>query len=310
MLSTVDIELSDANAMSETAARQCPLCMASPAIVGKANYYDAAKRYSTPVFYCKICEIYGRAVSPAQVRSHIPATSYVQPQSESKWHQARAGFFEYILNVANRHLAKSDRQLLLADFGSAYGHLLDIAARRGFKSTGIEVSPRLVEITRSRGLSVVESIEEVQGDLDVVTLIDSLYLIQNPVALMSKIGERLREGGIAIIRITNRNWIAGMKTMFDKDPDLSVLGDAIFSYSLHGLEKLLSQSGMKVVRVIPDGGAGKKAKWTKALGYKALSAISRLSAHSLLVSPGLIVVATRSFTSLKDRAAQQAVPTC
>jgi SAM-dependent methyltransferase len=287
-----DLESRATHIETEQIAHQCPLCLNLAAAVGQATYYDANERYATPVFYCKRCNLYGRIVTAAQIRSHIPATSYVQPQSESKWLRSRAGFFEYILKVVDQYLAKSDRQRSLVDFGSAYGHLIDIAIRQGFKSTGVEASRELVEITRARGLNVVESVDDLPHDIDVFTIIDSLYLIQDPIALMSKIRTRLSDGGIAVIRITNRNWIAGIRRLGSGNPDLSVLGDTIYSYSLRSLRELLKQAGMKVVRVIPDGGAGKKTVWQKAWGYKMLSLISNLSCHTLLLSPGLIVVAT------------------
>ena len=60
---------------------------------------------------------------------------------------------EYILTIIKnegRDLIKCDNPLLV-DFGSSYGHLLEIAKKEGFRAIGVEINDHLLEYLRKKG---------------------------------------------------------------------------------------------------------------------------------------------------------------
>lgn len=95
----------------------------------------------------------------------------------------------------------------LLDVGCAGGVFLNEARRRGFEAAGIELNQSMAAHARTAyRLDVVSArIEDVpfdqwSGAFDVVTLLDCLEHIPQPLAAMRKISRWLRPGGVVFVR--------------------------------------------------------------------------------------------------------------
>jgi SAM-dependent methyltransferase len=257
--------------------------------VGSATYYTRSKRFRTPILFCRFCDIYGRITSDSDLEDHYYAASYVRPENEARFRQQRAGFFSFLLTLVDPPPGR------LADFGSSYGHLLEQAKLAGFEVCGIELNSDLVAECNNRGLLTVSDLQETDGLFNAICFIDSFYCLPDPGETLEGCRNKLAEKGKLLIRITNRNSFARSKNRLKRQADFSLLGDATFSYSQRGLGRVLSRSGFRIVKVLPDYGTGKAGLGAKtSTYYRACRVLGRITFGKLNLAPGLIIVAERS----------------
>jgi 2-polyprenyl-3-methyl-5-hydroxy-6-metoxy-1,4-benzoquinol methylase len=93
------------------------------------------------------------------------------------------------------------------DFGYGEGGLLEVAQRRGWACYGVEVSPSMLEYGSGRGWTVTSDPHGdprfVDGTFDVVTMIEVLEHIVDPVGLLSAAARWLRPGGLLYVTTPN-----------------------------------------------------------------------------------------------------------
>ena len=146
---------------------------------------------------------------------------------EGDWGGA-SGWFQASYVEAEPRLRKEAQEILpmlppppgkLLDIGCAGGTFLDEARRRGFAVSGIELNPSMAQHARDTyQLNVLTSaIEDVpenmwSGVFDVITILDCLEHLPQPLAALTRVGRWLRPGGSLLIRgpLTN-NPIARLK---------------------------------------------------------------------------------------------------
>ena len=88
------------------------------------------------------------------------------------------------------------------DIGCSSGVLLKAVAevRPGIKSLGVDPDPVLV----TKEFDVVKTLKEVDGEFDLITMLQTLEHIPNPRETMKLIQERLSENGMLVIEVPNR----------------------------------------------------------------------------------------------------------
>jgi SAM-dependent methyltransferase len=90
----------------------------------------------------------------------------------------------------------------LLDIGAGSGILVEQALELGYRAQGIEPSKWLQKTAADRGLPVSLGTfphPEVCGPFDVVTLIDVIEHVSNPVELLCNIRQALKQDGLAVI---------------------------------------------------------------------------------------------------------------
>jgi len=275
----------------------CPICSQSMKFTGQASYYDRKFKFETSMYYCKACNIYYRDIENRQIVDHFRAASYVQRENESSLFLARQNFFKFIFTVINKYFQSRGMTklsfLTLVDFGSSYGHLLELSQQWGFKVIGIELNEDLIQYCTEKKLIVFRKVDNLPEKVDVFTLIDSLYYLPNPREMLLKINAHLKEEGIVVIRITNRNLYAKLLGKLLHRGNLNILGDSIISHSLKSVKILFNLTGFEVIRVIPDRGQGKRLDLKLKMFYLLTFLLTYLSFKTIILTPGIILVGKR-----------------
>lgn len=92
------------------------------------------------------------------------------------------------------------------DFGCGDGGFMLAARQAGWDVTGVEMIPAQA---RARGLAVAETIAEVEGPFDAITLWHSLEHVVSPRRTLTELAAKLREDGVLLVAVPNRrSWQA------------------------------------------------------------------------------------------------------
>lgn len=123
--------------MTEAAVRSCGICGGPLRFDGLADYRHGRSGFETTIYSCRSCDVYRRELRDEQLVTHFAEAGYAQLENESRFRNARQNFFRFILEVVAKHLRRNGGgPPLLVDVGSAYGHLLELAERQGYKAVG------------------------------------------------------------------------------------------------------------------------------------------------------------------------------
>ncbi|MCL2247248.1 MAG: methyltransferase domain-containing protein [Lentimicrobiaceae bacterium] len=277
---------------------KCKICGHAMIEYAQGTYYlEAGKLFSVPFYYCKNCNTFIRKVDMNSIFSHMNAASYTAIKNEEKFYKARINFFKYIYSIVKKHAGSGMANWL--DFGSAYGHFIQFLSKENIDTEGIEIAEQVREYARSKGQKIYETIDAVPSDkkYDVISLIDSLYCSDEPVALVRKLFSMNKENGLLVLRITNRNWIAKFKKRILKKEINLALGDATISYSKKSVTLLLENNGYKIVE-IKTLEKGKSLPVKTKLFYIITTILHFLSIGLITLTPGLIIVAKKSSTEV------------
>lgn len=214
----------------------------------------------TVLYYCAHCDLTIRGLDyrNRMVLSHFELATYTDLDQEAVNRGSRGVFFQWLWELAVKGLGRAPESVL--DFGSSYGHLLDVAADRGAATIAVEVTPHIVAKLRREGRHrVYESVphpEIAPNSVDAVFVIDSLYLAQDAGSLLNALAETLRPGGVMITRTTNRNAIHRMASWWhrlghgtDQPAPISyrLCGDAKLGFSERALVPRLAKAGLRRV---------------------------------------------------------------
>jgi SAM-dependent methyltransferase len=122
------------------------------------------------------------------------------------------------------------------DVGCNTGELLDFAKSFGCTTSGVEISTESREIVKEKGHNCCASIDEVQGEFDVITafdLVEHLYDFRRFMALCNK---KLRENGLLIILTGNisslSSNITGSKWWYVRFPEHIIFPSRKCFYSI------------------------------------------------------------------------------
>jgi 2-polyprenyl-3-methyl-5-hydroxy-6-metoxy-1,4-benzoquinol methylase len=96
----------------------------------------------------------------------------------------------------------------LLDVGSAGGYLAEVFRSKGFEVVCLESSPLYAAAAEKKGLHVVRadldlSLPELPGLFDVVVCGDVLEHLKDPLAVLARLGSRLKQDGRVIVSVPN-----------------------------------------------------------------------------------------------------------
>jgi 2-polyprenyl-3-methyl-5-hydroxy-6-metoxy-1,4-benzoquinol methylase len=117
--------------------------------------------------------------------------------------------FERILTLAGAHAPPGAR---LLDVGSGPGHFLRAAVRAGYRSTGVELNPGLAklaaeasgaEVVAGDALALPQLLAGRERGFDVVTLLDVIEHVRDPVGLLRDAAAFVAPGGTLLVYTPN-----------------------------------------------------------------------------------------------------------
>lgn len=158
------------------------------------------------------------------------------------------------------------------DVGTGRGAFLEALARLGWHARGVEPDTPAAEAARARGFDVqVATFEEAElpeAAFDLVTLLQVLEHLPDPVAALRRLRALLRPGGTAVLAVPNADsWEARLTgpAWFHLDVPRHLV-----HFSPRGLRRLLVREGLHVESVHGDldhhAAAGAGATWDRFCG--------------------------------------------
>ncbi|MBI2061805.1 MAG: class I SAM-dependent methyltransferase [Nitrospirae bacterium] len=171
-------------------------------------------------------------------------------------HVAKSGVYGRILDRIQVH----KRGGSLLDVGSHVGGFLLLARERGFKVTGVEPSLPTARLARRYGRfkiwsTTFDRAPVKSGSVDVLTLLDVIEHLDDPIGALNRAGRLLRKHGILAIKTPSlaytRLKLAILDPLRRNVPRWLYLepGGHLQYFSPRALQKMLNRAGFEVMGV-------------------------------------------------------------
>lgn len=229
----------------------CKLC-SSKKINKKFNIKDRS------YYKCKNCGIVFHNKIPVDLNGIYNSELYYvkerQPTEEhfgyNDYIYYRPYLEEHFENIIIE-LEKYSKKGRLLDIGCALGFFINVAKRRGYEVTGIDISKFAVEYAKSNyNLNVfcgeLKDFNFEPDYFDVVVLNDFLEHIINPQVLIKEVYRILKKRGVIVINTPNINSISFQ--FFRRSWWYIKLAEHLFIYNYKSIKYLLNCSGFEIVK--------------------------------------------------------------
>lgn len=281
--------------------KSCPICGSSdtaPAFSVKGREY----------LKCAGCGIVFRGrIDAGDAKALYQSDSYQKVQSEHHLDLRESVYFENLDAIEKK--MKSGRIL---DVGCGEGQFLNLAAKRGWKTFGVEISPMAVRRAKEAfNLDIVAvELREARfpdSHFDVVTLFNVLDHLPFPVEALKEIHRVLKPGGLLVVRVPNGVFHVNLiRAMTFLEPQLVF---HLYCFTPGTVRSLLKTAGFEDIRITnsaptpydpysvsPALGNGGMQAIKKAV-YGIAQAMFYLSAGALVAGPSMSIFAEKGTTT-------------
>ncbi|MCS7253521.1 MAG: class I SAM-dependent methyltransferase [Armatimonadota bacterium] len=211
-----------------------------------------------PVVECGCCGIaYALTVPTLQgIRDYYTEQFADERHWESELSSARPWLHRRLL----ARIAKYKPGGTLLDIGCSFGFFINMARQIGYDVIGVEISEPAANYARRQfGLKVFSgTLEEasLEGEsVDVVTLIDVLEHVPEPLITLNEVKRVLRSGGLLVIRVPNFkfHWLKTLLLRVLKRGNFIGLDSRnhVNHFTVNALMDGLNRLGFKVIEVRP-----------------------------------------------------------
>jgi 2-polyprenyl-3-methyl-5-hydroxy-6-metoxy-1,4-benzoquinol methylase len=169
--------------------------------------------------------------------------TYLSPVTVKRFNELLDEFEKY--RITNRIL----------DVGCGAGFFLQSAIKRGWEVYGTEYSETAVQLCRRKGITMFQGILDSKKfggmEFDVITSLEVIEHINNPLAEMLNIASLLRKGGLYFSTTPNFN---GLLRYYLKDKyNIIVYPEHLCYYTPKTLNYLYKKSGLKRIKIFTSG---------------------------------------------------------
>jgi SAM-dependent methyltransferase len=169
------------------------------------------------------------------------------------------------------------------DIGCGTGQLLAEAARAGFHTVGVDLSPAAVARARARGLTVIcgSFPEDLPPEpYDVISIVYTLEYVTEVAATLRACKTHLVAGGLLVLQAKNLRFWRYAERLFRSRAGIWCPQD-LYTFSPRTITALLGRSGFAVERILPAPLPGRPLV---NAAFGAFQAVSRM-----MVAPGMVV---------------------
>ncbi len=190
----------------------CPICQ-SKEFDYKITCTDfTVSKEQFNIVSCKECNFYITYPCPdeKEISKYYESENYI-PHSDKKttifdkiYHLVRNYMVKYKTNLIKKYVPHGT----ILDFGCGTGYFMEECKKIGFNTIGIEPSKIARETCEKKKLKVFKDIEEflrVDIKVDITSLWHVLEHIHNSKALLLTLHNLLKDGGILVLALPNRN---------------------------------------------------------------------------------------------------------
>jgi 2-polyprenyl-3-methyl-5-hydroxy-6-metoxy-1,4-benzoquinol methylase len=164
----------------------------------------------------------------------------------------------------------------LLDVGAGYGDFLHYAAKEGWQVSGFEFSPAVAKLSEEKygiPLAVGDLFEMPFSNqsFDVITMWHVLEHLADPMAVLKRLFELLRPGGVLVLEVPNLNCFVRKSYRIPMTVNLH-----LYHFSPETLSSLASASGFRVIRTNVGNTGFLYSRRAKVYAKKAFYACSRM----------------------------------
>ncbi|MGQ0793009.1 MAG: class I SAM-dependent methyltransferase [Deltaproteobacteria bacterium] len=209
------------------------------------------------VVQCRICRLI--YVNPRPTEEELKEV-YSEEGQLGKQHHIKEARFNQILDNLAQFKPRGGKKLL--DVGCSRGIFMRLAQGRGWEASGIDVDRETIEyVSQTYGLEVsVATITQspfAAKSFDVVSMLDSIEHMPDPLASVESVRKILRDDGILLLRTPNADGLLPRLTylLFAK-----TLGfwehpgppKHVYQFSTDTMKKLLHKAGFEIEFIATD----------------------------------------------------------
>jgi SAM-dependent methyltransferase len=194
---------------------------------------------------------------------HTQQMTWGDTEQGSQLNQFKQRMYRSILKQICSHVDPEHKSLL--DVGCSYGGFMEAAKSTGFDVCGFDIVPEAVAYVNAAG-SPAECCGKMQdfslrsGPFDVISVLDANIYWPDQPAELHDIFCRLASGGLLVMRVVDKSWMAGIGAMLQQvSPDRGqkllrrAVNDHRFSMPVGSILELLKQTGFRVISASPRG---------------------------------------------------------
>lgn len=192
--------------------------------------------------------------------------AFTHPQPDALDEQYDSAYFDLYRRRHEFRLKRGDARLrrielmkepgTLLDIGCSLGYFVEVANARGWRASGVEISPYAAEEARGLGLDVKTGVLEragySDGSFDCVTMWDVLEHVPDPTRHMLEVRRVLGDGGLVVIGTPNLGHIL-FRIKRERWRHLKPR-EHIFYFGPSSITRLLEKTGFDVVQPPMLGG--------------------------------------------------------
>jgi SAM-dependent methyltransferase len=156
-----------------------------------------------------VCELVVRvdAATAAESLDYYDRAPYVARDNAEAMRRIKGRMFAELVRRTLASFPPGEARLAV-DIGCSYGHLGQAFQAAGWRAIGVDIAPSVLEYHRAHGtFPVYATLDDdaiPDGGVAAVTLIDVLYYLPDPLALLRLVRRKLARPGVLVIRVPHR----------------------------------------------------------------------------------------------------------
>ncbi len=222
----------------------CPICQSSFQPLYQIRRFTPALE----ILRCPQCGLQRQAVFPEDLAA-LYGESYYSGEADYSYEDERKqeAYYDHVwrarLRTIRRHVPPPAS---LLDVGCSFGGFVAAAERAGYRGTGLDLSAYAVTEGRKLGRNLIQGdLHQATGQYDIITLIEVIEHLPDPLQTMGRLYSLLRPGGLLVIQTANFLGLQAIRAGADYH---YYLPGHLFYYSTRNLRLLLEKYGFHRIR--------------------------------------------------------------